>query len=473
MFLTLAMLACTNSDTPNINQLEPEIELPNEEINFDEVVAGSQQVTANLTVRNVGRGLLVFDSIELTDGTPDVYTLGTSHLMELDRDEETQIAVTYTPDSTLQHLGGLRLVSNDPDRPEITVDMTGYGVAPAISIDPQTLWYEEVEPGDKLSLQVRIEARGQGALKVSEILFEDDAFAEAFELKLPESLEDISDDEPHKIEPGGSITFDVEFAPSDFSPWDGRLLIRSNDPDTPTADVRLLANTDYEGKEPPTVEILTPDWGNYFTEGEEVLLEGNITDDSDSPQSMSGSWYATTEDGGRVWLSTQGIDSTGYTTATAVLPPGEPVTLELQATDSLGSTGKDTLDVTVWEEEIPVPYTISGGSDIFTYWSVDDDVTIYLDGEPIFSDSDHTSSSHPPVEFEALAGQEIRIVVNDVNACDAAIDALTLHWGTSASQPLNGAACASSCDTHACYDGTYNGPWPSVFLDETYVIEIP
>lgn len=473
MLLTLVLAACTGSDTPNINQLEPEIELPNEEINFDEVVANNQQVTAYLTVRNVGRGLLIFDSIELTAGTPDVYTLGTDYLTELDRDEEMQVAVTYAPDATIQHLGGLELISNDPERPDITVDMTGYGVAPTISVDPQTLWYEDVEPGDSLRLEVRVEARGQGALKLYEIRFEEERFDEAFTLILPEALEGISEEEPHKIEPGGSINFTVEFAPSDLSPWDGRLLIRSNDPDTPTADVQLLANTDYEGVEPPTVQILTPDWGNYFMEGDEVLLEGSIVDDADSPQSMVGTWY-TTVDGERRYLTISTIDSTGYTsTTTDLLPPGEPVTLELQATDSLGSTGKDTLDVTVWEEDVPVPYTISGGSDIFTYWSVDDDVTIYLDGEPIFSDTDHTSSSHPPVEFEATPGQELRIVVNDVNACDAAIDALTLHWGTSASQPLNEAACASSCETHACYDGTYNGPWPSVFLDETYVIAIP
>jgi len=475
MLLTLMMLGCSGKDSPNLNRLEPELELPVEEINFEEVVANSQQITASFAIRNVGGGDLVFDDIEFTDGTPDVYDLGDlPDPFELSPNDEFILQVIYKPDQTIQHLGGIKLTSNDPERPEVTVNITGYGIEPIIEVEPQTLWFgDQVEPGDEVQLKVDIEARGEGALKLYEIRFEDDSYTEVFDIIKPDSMEGMSEDEPFKIPAGSSQSFEVKFVPEDGTAWDGRILIRSNDPNTTTADVRVLANTDYTGEEPPTVQILTPDWGTFFMEDEEVLLEGNITDDADSPQAMTGSWYATTEDGDRLYLDNSRVEEDGYTSTTWVLPVGEPITLELTANDSQGNTGKDTIDVTVWAEEEPVPYTLSGGSTVFDYWSVDDDVTIYLDGTPIFSDTDHTQSSHPPIEFEALKGQEIRIVVNDVNSCDVKIDALYLHWGTGVSQPLNDAKCDSSCDTHACYDGTYNGPWPSVYLDETYTINIP
>jgi len=476
MLLTLMMIACNGKDSPNLNRLEPELELPVEEINFEEVVADSQEKVATFTIRNVGGGDLVFDSIELTDGTPAVYTLGDMPSpFELDPNDEFELTIAYVPDDTIQHLGSIKLISNDPERPEVTVNITGYGIAPIIEVEPQTLWFgDQVEPGDgAVTLNVDIEARGEGALKIYEIRFEDDSYTEVFDIIKSDIFDGMSDAEPLKVPAGSSVNFQVEFEPVDGTAYDGRILIRSNDPTTTTADVRVLANTDYTGEEPPTVQILTPDWGTYFMEDEEVLLEGSIIDDADSPQSMTGSWYTTTEAEGRRYLDNSRIKEDGSTSVLAVLPVGVPVTLELEANDSQGNTGKDSIDVTVWEEEEPVPYTISGGGTVFDYWSVDDDITIYLDGVPIFSDTDHTRSSHPPIEFEALKGQEIRIVVNDVNACDVAIDALTLHWGTGLSQSLNDYKCDSSCDTHACYDGTYNGPWPNVYLDETYTIDIP
>jgi hypothetical protein len=78
-----------------------------------------------------------------------------------------------------------------------------------------------------------------------------------------------------------------------------------------------------------------------------------------------------------------------------------------------------------------------------------------------------------PVEFEARVGDQLRLVATDVNACQMALDALVLHWGTGESQALNDSQCRSSCPQDACYDASSSGPWPGVYLDETYTIEIP
>jgi len=84
-----------------------------------------------------------------------------------------------------------------------------------------------------------------------------------------------------------------------------------------------------------------------------------------------------------------------------------------------------------------------------------------------------TKDTLAPVEFEGSPGDVIRIVASDINSCDLMIDALVLHWGTGESQALNAAECASACVDATCYDGTYSGPWPGIFLDESYTIAIP
>ena len=43
-------------------------------------------------------------------------------------------------------------------------------------------------------------------------------------------------------------------------------------------------------------------------------------------------------------------------------------------------------------------------------------------------------------------------------------------WGTGVEQELTAGSCASACPEHACYDGSYAGPWPSRFVDESVEI---
>lgn len=455
MFLIL-FLACTESQ---IHKLDPELALSSDSLDFEEVVVGTQR-TGTLTLSNKGGGVLHLDDVSL-DGSSD-FELAEQLPDSLDPHDDMPVSVRYAPGAIGPDTGAVLLVTDDPTSPTLSLDLLGEGVEPSIDIDPTSIWFGTVTPGDSKTRSVDINARGQGSLVISDVGLVDDA-AEAFSFALPDGTE-----LPLTMEAGTGISVDVTFAPTDTQPWDAQLYIVSNDPDDGDARVRLIGNSDGSGEEAPDVSITWPDWGNQLVSGQSITLQGVVVDDATAPEDLVALWYAND-----TLLGSSPPDADGNVSlSTADLPTGD-VTIRLAALDTDGQLGEDEVGVSVYDTREPTPYILTGGTSVWDYWSVDDDVVITLDDEEIFRDSNDTQDSFAPVSFEATAGQTLRIVATDVNACDQALDALYLHWGTGSSQGLNPVWCRSSCPTHPCFDPDFDGPWPSVFLDLSYVISIP
>lgn len=456
MLLLTLLFACSDY---RLSKQQPDLRVSASAVDFGDVVIDTSR-TGTLKISNAGGGVLNLDRVGLESA--ETFTLATLDGDAVDPGASLDLSVTYAPVSVGMDTGSLEIVSDDPDSPLLVLPLTGFGVQPEIDIDPEVLWFGDVAVGDTKTLSVDVNARGRGTLQLDGLDFQADE-AEAFSISLPSGLS-----LPSRLEPGTGFSFDVTFTPTDERAWDGALLLSSNDPVQPIAAVSLLANADGSGVAPPTVEITSPDWGTYLQEGEPVTLSGVVVDDADAPSNLLAIWYAN----GALLGSSKPDDSGLVTLDTDALPAGD-VTLRLAAMDSAGLTGSDEVEVTLWEQDQPSLYLLSGGASPFEYWSVDDDVTITLDGVEIFSDTNHTQDTHPPLTFEASAGQVLRIVAVDYNACDQALDGLILHWGTGQSQDLNEASCRSSCPSHACYDPSFLGPWPSVFLDLSVTIAIP
>ena len=450
--MLLLLLGCT-SET-GITEGQPRLGLPVDALDFDEVVVGSQ-VSLSFELQNSGIGELELQGhVEGDEG----YALVELPSVVEARSEDS-VTVRLAPTQVGEALGTLVLQSNDPQAQTVELQLSGQGVEPRIDVDPESLWFGDIAPGGSATLPVDIVARGQGRLRIDTLQFADQE-AEAFSYELPEGIE-----LPHKLDSGTGIELLVTFAPQDQTPWDGSLLIGSNDPEDSVVAVRLLGNAEDQGN-PPQVEITRPDWGNYFLTTDTVALDGVVVDDG-GLENLLVAWYAE----GNL-LGTVSPESDGRVSLETTLPEGE-LTVTLRATDGTGQQDSDEVDVTVWAPDEPAEYVLSGGSSIFDHWSVDDEVVVYLDGEVLFEDSDGGRSTHAPLSFEAEVGQTLRIVATDLNFCEKQLDALVLHWGTEASQELNEYVCVSSCPEDACYDASYGGPWPNDFVDESHVIEIP
>lgn len=456
--LTL-LFACTNG--PELNAGKPELKLSPSRVDFGEVVVGNA-VQLGLRVENVGYGDLTFDDVTFGEGTSADFAV-VAFPEALGHGEEGVLDLTYTPDVEGQDIGTLQLATNDEAALLVELELEGMGTWPRIDVDPEILYFGTVPAGESVSLTTSIGAGGSGKLRVTGVGFAADE-AVAYSYTLPDDWV-----EPYAVSNGFSFPIVVTFTPPDDAEYRGELWVTTNDPEEPVAAIQLIGNTTDVPTEngPPIVELLDPDNGEYFLDDADVAFEGYVFDPNEPATNLICAWYA---DGTRVDYAD--VDALGGATGSGLLPVGE-VELTLRCYDSEGLVGEDSARVTVWPHEEPLAYTISGGESVFDYFSIDDDIRITVNGVEVFVDENRHKDTLPPVEFEASRGDVVRIIASDINSCDLVLDALVLHWGTGESQALNDAMCQSACVDGACYDGSYNGPWPGIFLDEEYTIAIP
>jgi len=442
---------------------EPALEVSAELIDFGEVVVGNQE-TIGITVKNNGDGPLTISSAALDGTTSPDFAFMDLASTTVDRGEETELKVRYVPDVVGQDFGRVQIASNDPDVPITTVDLSGFGVEPNIDVDPDLLWFGEVAPGDSKPLVLTISARGTGTLKLTDIQLPD-TLAGAYSWSLP-----VGVGLPYELPSGVSVDLIVTFSPPDAAEWSGDLVLQTNDPTAREATVQLLGNSldDPTGNAAPVVSISDPNWGESFLTTDAVTVRGVVYDEEDAPTSLVCIAYASSSP-----VGTGSPDADGNIfLATIGLPAGD-INLSLRCLDTEGAMGSDSVDVTVWDPKVPISYVLSGGGTPFDWWSVDDDVSIYLDGELVYADTNHTQDNLPPVTLDASVGQTVRVVVTDYNYCDTSLDALELHFGTTSHQSALSGFCYSACPTHECFDPDYAGPWPGVVYDQSFTISIP
>lgn len=450
--------ACTG-DT-GLTEQSATIEVAPASIDFGEVVKGTR-ADIGVAVRNVGYGPLEITSALLDPLSSSDFQLTQFPGDTLTRSHDGVLGVRYTPDGDGEDHGAVLLGTNDPEHPEVEVPLVGLGVTPVVDIDPERLDFGTVEPPAETTLPLHVGAGGTGDLVIERISFPG-AEAVAWSVDLPAEAE-----LPLRVLNGTSLDLSVTFAPPTATPWSGEVWIDTNDPDDPISIVQLFGNpADDTDNDPPAVEIYSPDNGAYYTDAEMVELDGHVIDE-DAATSLLCAWYA-----GDVLLAAAVPDAKGDIAAHATLPAGE-VRVKLRCVDSDNAEGTDVAEVTVWDADEPMTYVISGGESPYEYFEVDDDVSFYLNGVAIRQDTDNTSTVMAPVEFEAMPGDVLRIVLTDVNPNDAKLDALELHWGTTRIQHLNDAFCVSSKDTNPCYDPEYPSARPVVAMEQEYVIELP
>jgi hypothetical protein len=461
-FMILLLAACNGPET-NVKAGLPELVLDLEQIDFGEVILG-RQATVELSIYNDGIGDLTIDAVTLDSlSSPEFSVISTLPIV-IEGGEYGGPSVRYIPDAVGQDFGRMLIASDDPDRPEVELELSAFGVEPLIDVDPGTLWFGAVESGELRTLTVSVAARGTGILNIQEMAFSDGADA-VF------SVETVGGVElPYQMVSGTSFSMEVSYLAQGKEPWDAVLTLNSNDPTTPEYPIILLANTkdDPTQNEEPVVEITDPNWGEYYLTGQPIPVTATVYDQEDGPDEL----YCYLLAGGTPTGTGGTPDDKGtLQLAEAGIPDGD-TTLTVRCIDTAGALGEDSVEISVFDPKEPLAYTITGGPTLFDYWSVDDDVTVYVNGTAVFSDTNRSKDTHPPLEFEAGLGDTIKIVASDVNYCQRQLDALTLHFGTNYAQALNGEICQSACPEDACYDSALD--WEEgAYFTESYVITIP
>ncbi len=456
--LPLMLIACTQD--PSVNKIPAEPAITPALVDFGELVVGdSMTVTAHLE-NLANAGYLTFSDPVWSEEDP-AFSHGTWTGTPISGGDKGELELTYSPSAEGGNKAVLQFDTDEETMLTVSVEMIGVGVAPDIEINPEQIAYGAVEAGSSTSEMVQILALGTGDLTVNNIGIRGGDSAFSWSIRGGCAM-------PCVIENGGAKTLDVVFAPGDDAVHVDELFIDSTDPDEPQVAVILSGNVVTTENTPPTVEILDPTAGESFVNSTSVPITGLVYDPDELATNLTCSWFA---NGGR--LSALNIDADGTITGSDMLPIGVSVLLTLRCTDLEGAIGEDSVNVEVADAEQPLSYTISGGDSLFDYFSIDDDITFYLNGAVLYADTNGEKDTLAPLEFDARPGDTIRIVATDQQDCAKNLTGLLLHWGTGESQPLNAEICDSSCSTDACYSGSYEGPWPNTFLDETYTISIP
>lgn len=456
-----ALLSFAGCTEYTLRLAAPQLVLAEDAVRWPGVVVGISEVRT-LTVGNTGRADLILEGVALTDANLVFEALDPDTLV-VAPGEQVALEVVFAPPLPGPYTGTLDLTTNDVTQRRVRVPLEGAAIAPEIRVEPEAMVFGWVRPGVVATRTMRIEAGGSGRLEVTDLVYEDPRLDEAFGVALAEAP-------PFALEPGDEVVVAVTFRPLDARVYEGELDVVSNAVNPEAGVVRLVGNgdTDPNRNGTPLVEILTPRADTQVLPGQIIPLRAATFDEEDDPTLLVAELRV---DGQAVGTATPSPD--GQVAFEATVGFAGSSELEVAVTDPEGAMGFDSVVVDVLDPDELTSFVISGGADPNAPIGVDDDLRIEVDGLVVLDDVNTTVDNHAPVAFEATLGSEIRVVATDQQFCTASMVPLVLHASLGGQQPLSPDVCRSACPGTPCFDETFVGPWPSVFLDETYFIAIP
>jgi pimeloyl-ACP methyl ester carboxylesterase len=208
--------------------LMPELTYEPATLNFGPVSVGESRDLSFL-VRNTGTIPLTVTGMN-TNNRNFVGLSPNPPEFTLEPGQEQTVVVRFVPSAGGGDKGLLRALSNDPLRPVAMFTLEGIGLVSKIEVTPASLDFGLVPVTESKRLPITIRNLGEGILSVESLASNNAAFGA------------ITGTPPLRIAPGASADVTVEFSPCSDGSHEGELLIRSNDPEQPITNVRLLGS---------------------------------------------------------------------------------------------------------------------------------------------------------------------------------------------------------------------------------------
>ena len=169
---SIFLFGCANSKEDNytITQLTPDIVINTEHIDFGGITVPYDE-TQTFQIINAGNADLEVSSIQIEDNEDNVYVLSTTTAL-VPKDESLSIDVLFEPPTYLNYNRDLLISSNDDERPEIRIPITGEGVdgpVPSISLQPQAIDFGEIPQGQTATEYFTLKNVGSGPLEITSV----------------------------------------------------------------------------------------------------------------------------------------------------------------------------------------------------------------------------------------------------------------------------------------------------------------
>ncbi|MCB9665578.1 MAG: choice-of-anchor D domain-containing protein [Alphaproteobacteria bacterium] len=126
--VTTPKTAAPDTDTPGVALDQPDIEVEPLELRFGQRPVGCGSEPKPITIKNVGEAPLEVSEIALRGGGYQSFRLTNAQPITLQPGEKVEVGVAFEPlDLGLFDKANVRVVSNDPDEPNVKTNLKGEG----------------------------------------------------------------------------------------------------------------------------------------------------------------------------------------------------------------------------------------------------------------------------------------------------------------------------------------------------------
>jgi hypothetical protein len=128
--------------------------------------------TRNVYIRNLGKLPLIINKFEMPTGSKTWFTYEFQGIQDnrLLQGEEKIVAVSYTPNAFEENLSQLKIKTNDLDKKEVVVVLSGQGVAPRVCLEPEMIDFGNVITGNPIVKNFTLTSCGDQALEINDVL---------------------------------------------------------------------------------------------------------------------------------------------------------------------------------------------------------------------------------------------------------------------------------------------------------------
>ncbi len=195
------------------------IEVTPARLDFGTLSDGEEE-TKFFQVKNIGTDELHVTDIEITGGS-SFMLLSTETDFRLPPDAASSFDVLFTPLEADTVNGVATVFSDDPENPEVPVQLVGVGAVPSLRIDPDPYDFgiDYIGCGD--DLEVTLTNVGTDPLVIDSIEYSSRGML---------SMDELPFELPLTLAPEASATLDVAFMPDSEDAAVGTLTVLSNDP---------------------------------------------------------------------------------------------------------------------------------------------------------------------------------------------------------------------------------------------------
>lgn len=235
----------------------PNIYVAPKSIDFDSVRLNTSK-TVPVLVENAGTALLTVTNISSVES--QFFAEPTS--FNLEPEQRQRVDISFSPNVLQEVEANVIFNSNDPDQPEFSLPVTGFGrdmLDQKIAIAPDTLNFEKVPTTSSKTLTLYVSNTGEKPLNVTELVILSPRFT--------------TETDTLEIKPDVTRKIAVTFQPTDTDSIFSRLELHNDDPTSWRKDVYLIG----VGREPFTQKIaVEPDTLNFGDVAKDEQLTRSI-----------------------------------------------------------------------------------------------------------------------------------------------------------------------------------------------------